>query len=190
MISSWLGHHNRSKENELKNYEPEVTWSRWLSHGRWFPQGFSKHIMHDMWMPHQRSAKLQSHSWEWRQGLTLRSHLWGSDPKGAVVKKKNHRANPWTSHESTLLLLPEGVVPDFVHHWIKPRRSSNLLGWSLLLLFLIFIYLFRLGWVFVAAGFSLQCLLLLLSTGSKHMDFSSCSFQVLEHRFTGCGAQA
>ena len=70
-----------------------------------------------------------------------------------------------------------------------------------------FIY-FWLRWVFVAvlrlslvaasggysslqcAGFSLQWLLLLQSTGSRHTGFSSCSSQALECRLSSCGARA
>ena len=66
----------------------------------------------------------------------------------------------------------------------------------------LFIY-FRLHWVFVAAhrlslvaasrghssswclGFSLQCLLLWQSTGSRHMGFSSCGTQAQQLWFTG-----
>ena len=40
---------------------------------------------------------------------------WESDPKGAIVKKKKHRSNPWTIYGSTLLLLLEGMVTDL---WI------------------------------------------------------------------------
>ena len=72
----------------------------------------------------------------------------------------------------------------------------------------LFVYLFRLHWVSVAArrlslveasrgysslrcaGFSLRWLLLLRSTGSRHMGFSSCGSQALEHRLSSCGAQA
>ena len=73
-----------------------------------------------------------------------------------------------------------------------------------------FIYLFNfwLHWIFVAvhrlslvavsrgysllqyAGFSLWWLLLLWSTGSRHMGFSSCGSQVLERRLSSCGTQA
>ena len=71
----------------------------------------------------------------------------------------------------------------------------------------LFIY-FWLCWVFVAlcglslaavsggysslrcAGFSLQWLLLLQSTGSRCAGFSSCSLQALERRLSSCGAQA
>ena len=74
-----------------------------------------------------------------------------------------------------------------------------------------FIYLFIyfwLCWVFVAArglslvaasrgysslwcaGFSLRWLLLLWSTGSRRMGFSSCGSRALEHRLSSCGARA
>ena len=76
-----------------------------------------------------------------------------------------------------------------------------------LFIFLNFIY-FWLYWVFVAArelslvvasggysllryvGFSLQWLLLLLSTGSRPVGFSSCGLQALEHRLSSSGAGA
>ena len=63
-------------------------------------------------------------------------------------------------------------------------------------------------WIFVAAhglslvavsggysslrcvGFSLRWLLLLQSTGSRCMGFSSCGSQALEHRLSSCGARA
>ena len=79
----------------------------------------------------------------------------------------------------------------------------------------LFIYYFWLRWVFLAArglslvvasgatlllqcaGFSLQWLLLLWSTGSRRMGFSSCgtqlsscSLRALEHRLSSCGAWA
>ena len=40
------------------------------------------------------------------------------------------------------------------------------------------------------AGFSLWWLLLLQSTGSRHMGFSSCGLRALEHWLSSCGAQA
>ena len=67
---------------------------------------------------------------------------------------------------------------------------------------------FWLHWVFVAAhrlslvaarggysllgctGFSLRWLLLLWSTGSRHMGFSGCGTQALERRLSSCGARA
>ena len=70
-----------------------------------------------------------------------------------------------------------------------------------------FIYI-RLRWVFTAergfslvavsggysllrcAGFSLQWLLLLQSTGSRCLGFSSCGTRALEHRLSSCGAWA
>ena len=75
------------------------------------------------------------------------------------------------------------------------------------LLTYLFIY-FWLRWVFVAAcglslvaasggsswlqcaGFSLQWLLLLRSTGSRCTGFSSCGSQALERRLSSCGAGA
>ena len=77
--------------------------------------------------------------------------------------------------------------------------------------FNLFIYLFIyfwLHWVFVAAhglslvvvsggysslqctGFSLRWLLFLWSMGSRHVGFSSCCSQALEHRLSSCGARA
>ena len=76
-----------------------------------------------------------------------------------------------------------------------------------LFLFILFIYVW-LHWVLVAmcglslvtmsggysllqcAGFSLWWLLLLQSTGSRHVGFSSCGTQALEHRLSSCGARA
>ena len=77
----------------------------------------------------------------------------------------------------------------------------------LFLKFILFIY-FWLHWVFIAvrrlslvaasgghspswcAGFSLQWLLLLQSTGSRHAGFSSCSMRALERRLSSCGTRA
>ena len=74
-------------------------------------------------------------------------------------------------------------------------------------LFYLFIYLW-LHWVFVAArrlslvvanrgysslwcvGFSLQWILLLLSTGSRHVGLSSCGTRALECMLGSCGALA
>ena len=73
--------------------------------------------------------------------------------------------------------------------------------------FYVFIY-FGLCWVFIAArglslvtvsggysslrcaGCSLRWLLLLRSTGSRRMGFSSCGSQALECRLSSCGARA
>ena len=40
------------------------------------------------------------------------------------------------------------------------------------------------------ADFSLQWLLVLQGTGSRHAGFSSCGSQALEHRLSSCGARA
>ena len=74
--------------------------------------------------------------------------------------------------------------------------------------FFCFFNLFLACWVFITAcglslvvvsggysslqctGFSLQWLLLLWSTGSRHAGFSSCGSQALERRLSSCGAQA
>ena len=71
-----------------------------------------------------------------------------------------------------------------------------------------FFFFFWLCWVFVAVrglspvavnggysllqctGFSMQWLLLLRSTGSRHAGFSSCGSQALERRLSSCGARA
>ena len=71
----------------------------------------------------------------------------------------------------------------------------------------IYIFYFWLHWVFIAAlglslvaasggysllwcaGFSLQWLLLLRSTGSRCMGFSSCGSRALERRLSSCGAR-
>ena len=84
---------------------------------------------------------------------------------------------------------------------------SNILGFGFLFLINLFIY-FWLSWIFVAAhglslvvasrgyssllcvGFSLQWLLLLWSTGSRHAGFSSCGSRALERRLSSCGARA
>ena len=73
--------------------------------------------------------------------------------------------------------------------------------------FVVFV-LFWLRWVFIAArrlslvvasggysslrcaGFSLQWLLLLRSTGSRCTGFSGCGSRALERRLSSCGAQA
>ena len=73
--------------------------------------------------------------------------------------------------------------------------------------FLFVCFLFWLRWVSVAAqglslvatiggysslwcvGFSLRWLLLLWSTGSRHLGFSSCGSWALEHRLSSCGAR-
>ena len=73
--------------------------------------------------------------------------------------------------------------------------------------FYLFIY-FWLCWVFIATcglslvvasgsysslrctGFSLQWLLLLQSTGSRHAGFGSCGSRALEHRLNSCGTRA
>ena len=77
-----------------------------------------------------------------------------------------------------------------------------------LLFFFIFSYLFFwLRWVFIAAcglslvaarrdhsslrmGFSLPWFLLLRSTGSRRVGFSSCGSRALEHRLSSCGTWA
>ena len=78
---------------------------------------------------------------------------------------------------------------------------------SFFFLFNLFIY-FWLRWVFIAecglslvaasggysslrcAGFSLRWLLLLWSTGSRRVGFSSCGSWALERRLSSCGARA
>ena len=83
-----------------------------------------------------------------------------------------------------------------VYHYLFFKTLINL-----------FIY-FWLHWVFIAvhglslvavsgdyslswcAGFSLQWLLLLQSTGSRHEGFSSCGLRALERRLSSCGAWA
>ena len=46
------------------------------------------------------------------------------------------------------------------------------------------------GYSLLCTGFSLQWLLLLWSTGSRHAGFSSCGSRALERRVSSCGAQA
>ena len=72
----------------------------------------------------------------------------------------------------------------------------------------LFLFYLWLSWVFVAMhglslvaasgrysslrcrGFSLRWLLLLQSTGSRHVGFSSCGSRALDSRLSSCGAQA
>ena len=87
----------------------------------------------------------------------------------------------------------------------SPHPLQHLLFFCFVLnLFILFIY-FWLHWVFVAvhglslvaasrgysslqcAGFSLQWLLLLWNTGSRHAGFSSCGSWALERRLSSCG---
>ena len=43
--------------------------------------------------------------------------------------------------------------------------------------------------LFRCVGFSLRWLLLLQSTGSRRVGFSSCGSRALEHRLSSCGAR-
>ena len=79
---------------------------------------------------------------------------------------------------------------------------------SFLKFYLFYLIYFWLCWVFIAehglslvaasggysslrcTGFSLRWLLLLRSTGSRHVGFSSCGSQALERRLSSCGARA
>ena len=98
-------------------------------------------------------------------------------------------------------------------HWYNPQNSFRFqqlhihlfVCVHLLFFFFFFLIYFWLRWVFVAvpglslvaaskgysslrcAGFSLWWLLLLRSTGSTHMGFSSCGSRALERRFSSCG---
>ena len=92
-------------------------------------------------------------------------------------------------------------------HTITFFRSITVLV-SIYLCMYIFIYLGRLHWVSIAAhglslvaasgsysslqraGFSSQWLLLLRSTGSRRVGFSSCGLWAPEHRLSSCGARA
>ena len=96
------------------------------------------------------------------------------------------------------------IWPQF-HPFIQ--LLNDILFLSLKINLVLFIY-FWLCWVFVAArglslvatsgvcsvlrcvGFSLQWLLLLWSTGSRHVGFSSCRSRALERRLSSCGAWA
>ena len=90
---------------------------------------------------------------------------------------------------------------------LKVREAKDQLegSWGIVsfFLFLVFFLYFWLHWVFIAAcgpslvvavGSTLQLqgevlgqwLLFLLSTGSRHVGFSSCSTRALEHRFSSC----
>ena len=86
-------------------------------------------------------------------------------------------------------------------------KSQGTINVTIFFIYLSFIY-FWLCWVFVAAcglslvavrggysslqcaGFSLWWLLLLQSTCSRHMGFSSCGSWALELRLSSCGARA
>ena len=86
--------------------------------------------------------------------------------------------------------------------------QPQLLWEGLFCLFIYLFYYFGLCWVFIAvhglslvaasgvysllrcAGFSLWWLLLLQSTGSRRVGFSSCGTQALERRLSSCGARA
>ena len=77
-----------------------------------------------------------------------------------------------------------------------------------LFIFKFYLFYFWLRWVFIAAcglplvavsggysslrcvSFSLWWLLLLWSTASRHVGFSSCGTRALEHRLSSCGARA
>ena len=93
----------------------------------------------------------------------------------------------------------------------KWKPQANFLSYSLCVFFFFFLinlFYFWLHWVFVAArglslvaasggysslwctGFSLRWLLLLWSTGSRRLGFSSCGSWALDHRLSSCGAWA
>ena len=61
-----------------------------------------------------------------------------------------------------------------LHYFIQ--NSSSCSKWGLLFVW--------------CEGFSLWCLLLLQSTGSRHVGFSSCSLQARQHGLSSSGAQA
>ena len=85
------------------------------------------------------------------------------------------------------------------------ERVNNLFFFKI---YLFYLFYFWLRWVFVAAhglslvvvsggssslwcaGFSLQWLLLLRCTGSRHAGFSSCGTRALERRHSSCGSRA
>ena len=86
--------------------------------------------------------------------------------------------------------------------------SENVAKFHFLLLFVFLFVYFWLHWVFVSArglslvvasgaysslryaDFSLRWLLLLQSTGSRCVGFSSCGLRALECRLSSCGARA
>ena len=94
-----------------------------------------------------------------------------------------------------------------VCHFLSPRVGAGLAQIQRLHFIYLFIY-FWLRWVFVAAhrlslvaasrgysslrcvGVSLRWLLLLRSTGSRRVGFSSCGLPALERRLSSCGARA
>ena len=114
-----------------------------------------------------------------------------------ISARRDNTVNPW------LLILP--VTPWFLRSWAD----------GFFCFINLFYFYFWLRWVFFAArrlslvaaswgysslrcaSFSLRWLLLLRSTGSRCVDFSSCGtwtrncgLRALERRFSSCGAQA
>ena len=97
---------------------------------------------------------------------------------------------------------------DEIDSKMKNHEFNNCLLYFNYLYILILLFDVWLHWVFIAAcglslvaerrgfsslrclGFSFQWLLLLLSTGSRHMGFSNCCFQALELRLSNSGARA
>ena len=115
-----------------------------------------------------------------------------------------HFLSKGQSKRPEVLTIPPGICPQVA--CIFPKISGKhcnfricflkiLIIYSLKKLFILFIFYFWLHWVFVAvcglslvaasggysslrcAGSSLQWLLLLQSTGSRHVGFSSCGMQ-------------
>ena len=111
------------------------------------------------------------------------------------------------SLEETQNLHHDKLLQEFVCKICCQNSRGVMFFFFILNLFILFIY-FWLQWVFVAArrlslvavsegysslwctGFSLWQLLLLQSTGSGCMGFSSCGSRALEHRLSSCGAWA
>ena len=109
---------------------------------------------------------------------------------------------------SASCFLPRGWIfmlfyKDFKGLMLSPLTCHFLILVSFLFLkFILFIYLFlaACGLSLVVAsggysllwctGFSLRWLLLLRSTGSRRVGFSSCGSRALEHRLSSCGARA
>ena len=116
----------------------------------------------------------------------------GIEPSPSAMKVRS--LNHWTAGEFPLIGFLTKFLP--IYDFKVSQHCIHL-----------FIY-FWLHWVFVAvcglslvavsgghsllqcAGFSLRWLLLLRSMGSRHMGFSSCGSQALEHRLSSCGARA
>ena len=125
----------------------------------------------------------------------------GAPPSSAIHPSWPLQCSPFPS-----LLAPPLQLGKQIAVWVA-FLSSYLFIYFFINLFILFIYLW-LRWVFVAArglslvavsggysslwcaGFSLWWLLLLWSTGSRCVGFSSCGSRALEYRLSSCGSRA